>query len=83
MAKTITTKDVECLGPGRHRAAEKLYLTVSKAEARSWVFLYGGTASRARLASAKRAMAASASRKLAAGRKKAGACSGENRRSIL
>ena len=40
MAKTITAKDVESLGPGRHRAAEKLYLTVSKAGARSWVFLY-------------------------------------------
>ena len=40
MATKITAKDVEHLAPGRHRAADNLYLTVSKAEARSWVFLY-------------------------------------------
>jgi hypothetical protein len=40
MATTITAKDIESLGPGRHRAADNLYLTVSQAGARSWVFLY-------------------------------------------
>jgi integrase len=40
MTTTITARDVESLGPGRHRAADNLYLTVSQAGARSWVFLY-------------------------------------------
>jgi integrase len=40
MARTITAKDVEILGAGRHRAADNLYLTVSQAGARSWVFLF-------------------------------------------
>jgi integrase len=40
MATTITAKEIGCLTPGRHRAADNLYLTVSSAGARSWVFLY-------------------------------------------
>jgi integrase len=40
MATTITAKDIESFGPGRHRAADNLYLTVSQTGARSWVFLY-------------------------------------------